>query len=577
MRHSTSLAFIAVLPALVTPTTARQAPTTILVSRGPSNNIGNAGSELGGLTDAGEVVFFSEASNFGAPNGIYARNSALTATTLLSTSGSGGTMAVSFFEHDVTRDGRYLALTSTSTHVVPGDVNAVADVFRLDRSSGVWQLVSVSTSGAQGNAASSAELGGSLSADGNLVAFLSAASNFAPGDATGTEDVFVRDMLSGVTECISVSASGLPAGGCNKVDLSADGRWIVFSSTANNIVAGDANNELNVFVRDRASGVTRLVDVTLAGAAASQTWSASAISGDGRFVIFNSASSQLVAGDTNGQTEPFCADLLSGAIERIAISSGGVEANNYSVSDTGWLVSYDGRFVAFTSQASTLVAGDTNNRLDAFVRDRWLGTTERVSLNPSGGQLSTTSYADSISEDGRSVVFTSSGTGVTPDDTQNGADVFLRRRGPALPQTFCTSGTSANGCVAVLSANVNPSASGPSGCALTVTNVDGARAGLVFYGIDNAGFTPVPWQNGPSLRCVRNPVQRTGAGQTGGTAGACDGSLTLDWDAYQQSHPAALGAPWLPGASACAQAWFRDPPSPGGTLLTNAVVLLVAP
>lgn len=574
MHYPTLLAFSLVVPSLVASSTARQAPTTILVSRGPSNNIGNGGSELGGLTQAGEVVFFSEAPNFGAPNGIYARNSSLTSTTMLSTSGAGGPMAVGRYQHDVSRDGRYFAVTSDSTNVVPGDLNAAADVFRLDRTTGAWQLASVSTSGAQGDAASGTALGGALSGDGNIVAFWSLASNFAPGDVAGTRDAFVRDMVTGVTECISVSTSGMPAGQVDQLDISADGRWVVFLSAANNIVAADVNNERNAFVRDRVSGVTRLVDVTLTGGVATQLLEGCAISGNGRFVVFNSASAQLVQGDTNNHWETFCADMATGVIERIAMSSAGVQANSSSVIDTGWLVSFDGRFVAFSSGALNLVPGGPGG---VFVRDRWLGLTERASLDASGMPISSGSWADAISDDGRSVVFSNFGVGVTPDDTHNGYDVFLRRRGPALPQTFCTSGTSANGCVAVLSANVNPSASGPSGCALTVTNVDGARAGLVFYGIDNAGFTPVPWQNGPSLRCVRNPVQRTGAGQTGGTAGACDGSLTLDWDAYQQSHPAALGAPWLPGASACAQAWFRDPPSPGGTLLTNAVVLLVAP
>ena len=144
------------------------------------------------------------------------------------------------------------------------------------------------------------------------------------------------------------------------------------------------------------------------------------------------------------------------------------------------------------------------------------------------------------------------------------------------PQSYCTAGLSTNLCAAQISANRQPDTSNTSGCVITVSGVPGLQQGLVFYGIDNGGFTPSLWggSQGGSYLCVKAPLQRMGGTQSsGGTPGACDGTYVFDWDAFQNAHPTALGNPWTLGEKAFAQAWYRDVTAPLASNLSNAVVL----
>jgi sugar lactone lactonase YvrE len=146
------------------------------------------------------------------------------------------------------------------------------------------------------------------------------------------------------------------------------------------------------------------------------------------------------------------------------------------------------------------------------------------------------------------------------------------------PVVYCTAGTTTNGCNASITANASPSLSLATACNITVAGVEGQRAGILFYGIDNTGFTPGPWATGStSLLCVKHPTQRTPIQNSGGTFGACNGSLALDWNAFQTAHPSALGNPWSVGAKVYAQAWFRDPLAAKSTNLSNAVELTYLP
>jgi hypothetical protein len=146
--------------------------------------------------------------------------------------------------------------------------------------------------------------------------------------------------------------------------------------------------------------------------------------------------------------------------------------------------------------------------------------------------------------------------------------------GVGAPTVFCTAGTSTSGCVPSISGSAQPSASLASPCTLTVTNVEGQRSGLVFYGIDNAGFAALPWAPGStSFLCVKPPTQRTPAQTSGGTSGACDGQLLLDWNAFQAAFPGSLGSPWSVGDSVYAQGWYRDPAAPKTTNLSDALEL----
>jgi hypothetical protein len=143
------------------------------------------------------------------------------------------------------------------------------------------------------------------------------------------------------------------------------------------------------------------------------------------------------------------------------------------------------------------------------------------------------------------------------------------------PEVYCISGTTTNGCNASISANANPSVSLAHPCTILVTGVEGQKNGILFYGLAR---NQSPWcMGGTSFLCAKAPTQRTGAQLSGGTMNACDGSLSLDWNAYQSGHPAALGNPWSVGDDAWVQAWFRDPPACKTTSLSNGVHLVYQP
>ena len=248
---------------------------------------------------------------------------------------------------------------------------------------GMIERVSLSSTGTQGNESSHAS---SISADGRFVAFESRASNLVEGDINGTDDIFVHDRETGTVELVSVSSNGAQANRSSGFpSISADGRFVAFESRASNLIVGDTNNEMDVFLHDRTTGSTERVSVSSSGAQANALYSSQpSISADGRFVAFSSFASNLVDSDTNNDRDVFVHDRATGTTERVSVSSSGEQTDFlYSRAPS---ISADGRFVAFQSASRNLVAGDTNGKSDIFVHDRATGTTERVSVSSSGAQ-----------------------------------------------------------------------------------------------------------------------------------------------------------------------------------------------
>jgi hypothetical protein len=482
------------------------------------------------------------------------------------------------YSPSMTPDLRYVAFWSFASNLVVGDTNGPyphgQDVFVRDRVNGTTERVSIGSLGQQGTEQSDDP---SISADGRYVAFSSLAPNLVATDSNGVEDVFVRDRASGTTELVSLDSSGAQGNAASTCYwISGDGRYVTFHSTASNLVAGDTNASRDVFVRDRLNGTTERVSVDSSGAQGNAFSFGGMISADGRYVAFESTASNLVVGDTNGKSDVFLRDRQTTTTERLCIGAGGMQTDGDSSTP---VLTPDGRFAAFRSSATNLVVGDTNGRRDVFLRDRLLGTTQLLSIDSNGGQGNADSgiQRPSITPDARYVAFDSRAT-LVPADTNTWHDVYVRDRGPRTPTAFCTSGTSSNGCSASIAASTNPSVSLANACNVTVSNVDGQKSGLLFYGINNTGFVSTPWSiGGTSWLCVKSPTQRTAAQSSGGTAGLCDGMLGLDWNAHQVAHPTALGNPWLVGKNAYVQAWFRDPPAPKTTSLSNALELTYQP
>jgi hypothetical protein len=175
--------------------------------------------------------------------------------------------------------------------------------------------------------------------------------------------------------------------------------------------------------------------------------------------------------------------------------------------------------------------------------------------------------------------YTTSGTGTFANTTGQGGFGGLTSADGGCPSigAYCTSGITSNGCTAQITAAGTPSASAATGFTISVIHAEPQKEGILFYGINNVGFTPTPWGTGSSFLCVKAPIQRLGTQNTGGTAGNCDGTLSIDWNTYRISHPSALGSPFAAGAVVYAQGWFRDPPSPKTTSLSNGLIFMLCP
>src|SRR5437762_932588 len=192
--------------------------------------------------------------------------------------------------------------------------------------------VSVASGGTEGDDAS---LGSALSADGRFVAFDSAATDLVAGDTNGVSDVFVHDRQTGTIERVSVASGGAQGDGSSGLigfafppALSAAGRFVAFVSAATNLVTGDTNGAADVFVRDRQTGTTERVSVASGGTQGNAASWGLALSADGRFVAFQSDATNLVAGDTNGATDVFVRDRQTGMTERVSVASGGAPGND---------------------------------------------------------------------------------------------------------------------------------------------------------------------------------------------------------------------------------------------------------
>jgi len=328
---------------------------------------------------------------------------------------------------------RYVVFSSDSPNLVSHDTNRASDVFVFDRTRNITARVSVGARGRQANGPSG---GPAISANGRYVAFSSLASNLVRGDSNKQTDIFVRDLRTHRTIRVSVTSRGGQARcneGCESTEpaLSANGRYVAFQSSATNLVRGDTNRLGDVFVHDLRTGKTERVSVSSSGRQAggdrTNTGSnAPAISADGRFVAFHSLATNLVAGDTNRTADAFVRDRRAHKTTRVSVSSAGAQANGENLGALG--ISADGHYVAFTSLASNLVAGDVNEITDVFVRDLRAGTTTLVSLGVSGNQGGDASAVNpaSFSADDRYLAFSSWSSNFVPGDTNDKPDVFVR-------------------------------------------------------------------------------------------------------------------------------------------------------
>jgi Tol biopolymer transport system component len=353
-------------------------------------------------------------------------------TTRVSVSSAGGQADRDTYAAAISANGRYVALNSIARNLVAGDTNDASDVFVHNRASGQTTRISVSSGGAQGNGSSDSA---AMSANGRYVVFASNASNLVAGDTNHATDVFLHDRASGVTTRVSISSGGRQANGPSAMPaISADGRYVAFQSFASTLVRGDTNGLTDVFVRDLATGRTTRVSLTSRGRQARCTIgycesTEPVLSAHGRYVAFQSSATNLVPHDTNRLGDVFVRDRRTGETTRVSVDSrgrqgGGDRTNNGSNAPA---ISGNGRYVVFHSADSNLVLGDTNRVFDIFVHDRRTHRTTRVSVSNAGAQANAESLgAASISSDGRYVAFTSLASNLVAGDANEITDVFIR-------------------------------------------------------------------------------------------------------------------------------------------------------
>ncbi len=402
-------------------------------------SVSSAGVEANGGTDGAAsvsadgryVAFFMWASNLvdndtNTAWDVFVRDRQTDTTERVSVSSSGDQGNGHSINGSISAGGRYVAFASDAGNLVTDDTNGTRDVFVRDRQLGTTERVNVSTGGDQASGSSG---GPAISADGRSVLFISDATNLVSIDTNGRDDLFVRNLDTGITDRVNVSSTGVEANGeTHPGGISSDGRYVAFASSATSLVANDTNGRWDIFVRDRQAGTTERVSVSSSGDQADQDSSSTAISADGRFAAFVSDASDLVTDDTNGMGDIFVRDRVAGTTERVSISTAGQQADS---SSSEVAISADGRFLAFVSGATNLAPGDTNSSGDIFVRDREAGVTTLVSLSSTGAQSSGDIREPAISANGRFVSFISSAADLVPDDMNNEFDVFLRDR-----QTF---------------------------------------------------------------------------------------------------------------------------------------------
>ncbi|PSJ30715.1 hypothetical protein B7P34_01610 [Streptosporangium nondiastaticum] len=329
------------------------------------------------------------------------------------------------------------------------------------------ERVSVAAGGAEADGESGQ---GKISGDGRVVVFSSGAGNLIPGDSR-KGGLFVKELRTGRMERVAVATDGTPAdGSVRDAAVSGNGRYVVFSSDATNLVpGGNPTGSTEVYVRDR---WTRRTEILIEDPKQSRVeTSEPSISADGSRIGFKSTATNLipqtsadkdlqarprarvfyahelrtgrtelaahsltgskvavltdiVADDTNHTTDAFATDLRTGVTRRLSVAAGGAEADGMSYGHVA--MSADNRYAFFTSAASNLVPGDTNGKEDVFVRDLRTGAMKRVNVASDGTQANEFTLNFGVDLSGRTAVFDSAAGNLVPKDTNCGSDVFLR-------------------------------------------------------------------------------------------------------------------------------------------------------
>jgi len=391
--------------------TPSNSKTTLISRTAFSGFAGNGESVSPAMSANGNIITFSSFADdlvAGDTNGttdVFLATGAIIELVSIATGGAQGTsFSVS---SDISDDGNLIVFQSRASNLVAGDSNLRTDIFVRNKSSGTTTMVSTSAAGVYANSPSGTA---SISGDGSRVAFVSSDPNLIPIDTTPNQsDTYLKNLGTGAISAVSVSSGGVQGNFNNGVaSLSANGNIVVFASGATNLVPSDSNGVTDVFLRNVSDGITRRISLPSDGnsdalSSVSGTCCSRQLTGDGRFAVYVSNASNLVPADTNGVADIFVYDRLQGTTRRVSVSSAGVQANAASGSPT---IARDGRYIAFRSPATNLLASPGTNGLShVFVHDLQTAQTSLVSLTSTGTQPIQGSGVPTISANGRYVAF----------------------------------------------------------------------------------------------------------------------------------------------------------------------------
>ena len=328
----------------------------------------------------------------------------------------------------ISANGRYVVFGTAASNM-PGAGGGIQQAYLHDRVTGETELISVSTAGQPANGASGA---GCVTPDGRFVTFSSFGTNVVNQPYRAPQG-FIRDRLTSETTLVTINSQGqpvesLPNSGPGAVYMSNDGRFVAFSNLYNDLMPNGQVTWRKIYLHDRQTGQTTLVSVPYDGLPLNgDCGSVPIISGDGRFVLFRSTASNLVPNDTNGVQDVFVRDVAAGVTYCVSVSSTGEQAN--AACSNTISMSPNGRFCAFASAATNLDPNDNNNFIDGFVHDLWTGTTEKVTYNWQGEGINADASISGVSLDGRVVLIGSLGTNVIQQPVNGLFATYLRERG----------------------------------------------------------------------------------------------------------------------------------------------------
>lgn len=553
---------------------------TTLISVDPNGVPVNRASITSSISGDGRHVAFLSYSPLHVTNDtngyedVFVRDTLLGTTVRVSVDSNGVEANERSLAPEISGNGRYVTFISFATNLVAGDVNGVEDVFRHDLITGETILVSVSSAGAQQNAGFVDEQV-AISDDGDRIVFASEATNLVPLQVTGSRQVYLREVTSGTTRLVSMRPPLTVGNGLShRVELSANGTYVTFKSHATNLVIGDTNQSADIYLADLATNTVERVSLGDQGQQLQGDSLESSLSGDGRFVAFSSDANNVVPNDNNFSPDVFLRDRATGVTRLVSRGALGAPANGLSDAP---VICDDGTHILYRTRATDAYPGDSNGSIMDLVLLRLAGAqTEVVNVSTAGRVPQSHSGKGDVSRGGTVVSFDhADGQRLAYGVTGMESHVFVRDRTVSWPLTYCPAGVNSIGCLTALSIAGTPSMSAGSGFVLSAAGVLNQQTVALFYSLSGSQEYPLyagticlaqPWVLGPV----------TGTGGTGSAGTNCTGAFALDVNSYLASGGAA-GV--LAGTAVWAQAIHRDPgfgPS-RGAVLTDAVVFRIGP